>query len=42
MGMAGSMEGFFATCMEALYPPGSCGDVCDASTCKFGASAGAA
>ena len=32
MGMAGSMETFFATCMETLYPPGSCGDVCDAST----------
>ena len=32
MGMAGTMEGFFATCMETLYPPGACGDVCDAST----------
>jgi hypothetical protein len=32
MGMAGSMETFFATCMETLYPPGSCGDVCDEST----------
>ena len=43
MGMAGSMEGFFTTCMETLYPPGSCGDVCDASTCKmFDASASAA
>jgi hypothetical protein len=32
MGLAGSMENFFGTCMETLYPPGSCSDVCDEST----------
>eukprot|EP01050_Picozoa_sp_SAG11_P009182 SAG11_NODE_847_length_6882_cov_3.352204_7_plen_212_part_00 len=29
MGFGGRMTYFFDTCLETLYPPGQCGDVCD-------------